>query len=245
MRCSTTTAASSKSHVSNCGSEYFKSLSSLRGHRWWEATVCRSWLCGLASGYCRPLRWHKLVARVNHNPATHTHAPLLLSRHEYLNAYTYMHTTRPAVCLTWPQVKFELSSWGNWRLFLHWNSRRITMKRREEHSIDAYMLCCCFLREVTEDTKVLGCIHANASPLADRWHTSRPICSFTSTIKIHGSIFLCPVCQRCSVFFSVKWIKWAGCQRKCSFQTPDISAFLRLGYVWTEIWSDGFFLFVF
>lgn len=224
MRCSATTAASSKSHVSTCGSEYFKSLSSLRGHRWWEATV----YC--ASGYCRPLRWHKLIVRVNHNPGTHAHTHTLLpSRHEYLNVYTYMHTTRPALCLTWPQVKFELSSRGDWRLFLHRNSRRIIMKRWEEHWIDTHMLCGRFLREVTEDTKVLGCIHANASPLADRWHTSRPICSFTSTIKIHGSIFLCRVCQRCSVFFSVKWIKWAGCQRKCSFQTPDISVFLRLG----------------
>lgn len=69
-----------------------------------------------------------------------------------------------------------------------------------------------------------GCIHANASLLTDRWHTSRPICSFTSTIKIHSSIFHCPVCQRCSVFFSVKWIKWACCQKHCSFHTPVIAA---------------------
>lgn len=37
--------------------------------------------------------------------------------------------------------------------------------------------------------EVTGCVRANASGLVDRWHTSRPMCSFTSTIKIHSSIF--------------------------------------------------------
>lgn len=98
-----------------------------------------------------------------------------------------------------------------------------------------HTLWCCFHHEVTGDTGVPGCSHTNASLLTDRWHTSRPICSFTSTIKIHGSIFHCPVCQGCSIFFSVKWIKWAGGQRKCSFQTSHIVAFLR--YAQTDIWS--------
>lgn len=79
----------------------------------------------------------------------------------------------------------------------------------------------CFLHEVTGDTGVTGCIRINASLLRDRWHTSRPICSFTSTIKIHGSISRWPVCERCSVFYSVKWIKWAGCQECCRFHIPD------------------------
>lgn len=50
-----------------------ESLHSLRGHRWWVAIISYSRLCKFARGYCRPLRWHKLIAGVNHALATHTH----------------------------------------------------------------------------------------------------------------------------------------------------------------------------
>lgn len=87
------------------------------------------------------------------------------------------------------------------------------------------MLFC--LRGYWGHREVTGCIQANASLLTDRWHTSRPICSFTSTIKIHGSIFHCPACQRCFVFFSVKWIKWACCQKAWLVQHTRNSSVLE------------------
>lgn len=154
-----------------------------------------------------------------------SHTPLLPSRHEYLNKYTYIPrclTLSRILLLAWSNVwimplsqevrlwtfSFTSSVYPDTFCTLWWHIRWENIQNTFFMHLMFFSLC-----EVTGDTELTGCIHANASLLTDRWHTSRPICSFTSTIKIHGSIFHCPVCQRCSVFFSVKWIKWAGCQK--------------------------------
>lgn len=195
-------------------SEYFEMLSSLGGHYSREAHIY-SCLCVYTGGYCRLLCWHKLIAGVNHSPGT----LFLPSFHEYLNKYTYkgcfLMLSRGESEVMFTVLSMQLWNFGHfllhpWCAGMSW----INFKRPSK-------ALACFLHEVTGDTGLLGCIHTHASLLTDRWHTSRPICSFTSTIKIHGTIFRCPVCQRRSVFFSVNWIKWAGSQRNCSFQPPD------------------------
>lgn len=169
-----------------------------------------------------------------------SHMLLLTSHHEYLNKYTYMHTythtTRPSIVKNTARSHVWLMALSQKTQL--WSSSVAPdtvwwYSRWEKYPKHAW----CTRMRLPGTAGVTGCIHANASLLTDRWHTSRPICSFTSTIKIHSSIFQRPVCQRCSVFLSVKWIKWASCQKRGSFHIPDIVACLRLEHVRTEIWS--------
>lgn len=170
-----------------------------------------------------------------------SHTTLLSSCHEYLNKYTYIPhclTSSRMLLLAWSYVWIMPLSHGSATLDFYISGLSTLRSHIPIFDDKIYKTNICITHLTLFSPwgyrghgEVTGCIHTNASLLTDRWHTSRPICSFTSTIKIHGSIFLCPVCQRCSVFFSVKWIKWAGCQKHCSFYTPDIAACLRLRYI--------------
>lgn len=228
--------------MSTCGSEYFKSPSSLRGHRWWEATVC----CSPAARAC----WWVLSTSAltqtycaSKSQSSHTHTPLLPSRHEYLNAYTYMHTTRPALCLTRPQVKFELSSRGDRRLFLHQNSRRIIIKKstgsfsRRTHALLLFsprgyrghkkcwgVSTLMHLRSQTDDTPPDLSVHLPPQ--------SRFTALFSSAPFARGALFSSVLNE-----LNGRAAKGSAHSKRQIYQR-----FCDCGGVWTEIWSDGFWV---
>lgn len=199
-----------------------------------------SQLWKFARGYSRPLRWHKLIALVNHT----THTPLLPFCNEYLNKHTYIPrflTLSRKLLLAWSYTWLRLCqrkcNFGHYRLYL------LYMQTHSSHSHDIvdekiskkkYLL---HALDVVFYVRLLG---------TQKWRgvsTLMHLCSQTDDTPPDLSVHLPPQSRFTALFSTALFARGAlfssvlnelngrTAKKHCSFHIPDIAECLRLGYV--------------